>query len=532
VEAGKYQRRILNKVSRFTKTVQITCTIALLCSVFVHIYAVTVFDGTKKIIIRVTDSMEPGKYLDDRVQRHTGNNNSMLVVKLFGRFTGVGYDENGDFVVKPFHHGGRDSWLDPQHLAATVQEAKEVHCKGNDCEVILFCPSGIGTDDDFIADTTDTSQVNEALRRVEFMCERIIESGVDQVYWCNNSYAFAHDRFPEHTLKVLHLFNEKNQGKPYKALDIMTATKAEYPMGNNFDMFHPIGYTRHLTSHLYFKELCDNDGIEVPSWSEEMIAEQKVKDMEELALGTYISPRSGRYKLGDTIWVEWETDASVENMKGPTFCFVRKDTLRDKLTPSGTFGQRHLPTGRLDFRSKFEKDSTPYWGKYPYVVTEESFTFGKHQFTCPIPVFISLGIDRRLGQTSYPYIEKPDSMIILYPYDHIDPDMPIYPEALHAQYPNSAKTPLHSQPMNHSQPIMVKRVHDGISMHNGAHTGYRVQILDTRGRVVMQRTIAKNETKVIPLPQVSYGMYLINFQSLSRSQPEQVISVPATKICF
>ncbi len=511
--------------SRLIGNVIASLCLVLLGSTFTRAGAVTVFDGSKKIIVRITDSMQPAQKLEERVHRLVGNESTFYFLKHFGRFTGVGYDDEGNFVVNPLSHGGRDSWLDPKHLAATIEEAKSLHCGGEDCEVILFCPSGIGHEQQFIADTTDTAQVNEALRRVEFMCERIIESGVDQVFWSNNSYAFAHERFPGHVLKVIREFNERNQGKPYKALDIMTATKAEYPIGNNWDMFHPIGYTRELTSHLYFKALCENDGIEVPSWSEDMIAQAKAKDMEDYAQAEYLGPRSGRYKLGDTIWVEWKADPSINQMRGPSFCLVRTDTLVEKLLQSYNMEHHHIPTENLGWRTHF-RDTSQYWERYPYVVTEKTFDFGRTTFDCPIPVFISLGIDGLLGHSSYPHIDNPDSMIILYPSDTIDPNIPIYPEALYG--PVSASPSMSNAVATGASGDLptIKQTKRGIVVRNVTGGRYNIEVIDTRGRLCYQAPIDVGAECVVPISRTADGVYIVSFRAVETDRSRPTVTMP------
>ena len=174
-----------------------------------------------------------------------------------------------------------------------------------------------------------------------------------------------------------------------------------------------------------------------------MLEAKRKETADRIAKLGQLSPQSGRYKLGDTIWVKWEADPSITNVSAKA-TLVRSDMLTEEdgkgfskkvYEPlathlhqwqwfSGDFFTRDIPNANCTI-TRDDK----HWGNYPFVINEQVFKdFARDkgealypEVTFPIPVILSISHDFSagrpyMGATSYPVIENPESMVTLYPF--------------------------------------------------------------------------------------------------------------------
>ena len=399
---------------------------------------IKILDGSERTIWYTTNSMNAGGRLSkflDAYFKSKGKTNP-IKVKPTGKmqeFTGVASDGKGGY--KP------TKWL---------EEIRTKGVKGgavgpND---VFIAQSDIGLNKlAFISDTTAKDQIDESIRQLKFMCDevkRVTNAAV--IMWSTYHYAFAHVRLNQNQNVVVREFNRRFLPE-YRAIPLGHETLKEYPYGNSSDMFHPNAYGSMLDSYIWFKALAEHDGVAIPPEVTKLVDDMRQKNKEMQARIRYKGPITGDFKLGDTIWVEWEADEDIQKLQ-PALLFTRIDTIRKNHSyMNGIKICMANLNGSLRTASCEIKRGDKRWGRLPFVLTQavfDKFLMSKGKkvesripITFPIPIIISLSYAHlsggriSLGPSSFPHWTRPDSMIYIHPFKSIQENRGKYPEVLH-----------------------------------------------------------------------------------------------------
>lgn len=378
-----------------------------------------IFDGNPKIILATRTSIEGTKYLMHWMESYLGEENHFAYVNFNGRYSGLKYED--DQLV--FDSDGMKNWLSNiKDQVAVVREDL-----GSDAEIIFIAQSGVGLPD--IATATDEAGIKKSADEIEVMCDSIKAAGADHIFWSTMHYGIRHNsRFPWNEPLVVQEFNSRNNG--YTGIDMITPVHKDYPYTSCGDLIHSTEYVKMLWSMEYLKAFIEHDGKEpLGSWAQDSLNNQLnlIKGFrDQLRL---VSPRKGKYKIGDTIHVKWECDcelfAEEFDVQLRTRDFTTEPMTRHEYTTTFKLGNAKVPCTDKG---------------YDFVVTENMFNNSWSKEGQAIPVFAMLKSRRcyiegqnEAGVNSCFWAEsnedwfRPDSMIMLYPdTDRIDESRPVY----------------------------------------------------------------------------------------------------------
>jgi hypothetical protein len=216
--------------------------------------------------------------------------------------------------------------------------------------------------------------------------------------------------------------------------------------------------------------------------------------------------------------VEWEADADVESVS-PRFSLVRTDLVREEgrtrinrwqrvCVANGGFCGGYF-TRSIENATCSIARTHRHWGRFPFVVTPYVFEqLGRvssafQPIDMPVPVFVSFPRDCYgrgfMGPTSYPYVENPDSMIILYPFDSFDGAPRVYPYGFHDKHGITDSVWFnHDGSVTAAQPPLPRRSFESapvltygngmLHYRSGADTDTRLSVHSVRGARVMHES--------------------------------------------
>lgn len=376
------------------------------------------FDGEKKILISVHNTTITWNKLEKEYLQRYGNNDIVLVHEYT---SGSGIDTvDGEFIVDP------DGWA--ARADDIIQNAREAeHCP--DCPVIFAAQAGTGNN--WVSDPDDAADVALSLGELEFLTDHLMASGADKVLITSYSYEHFHSRFVQNTPAVYDAFNSNRSDGAY-AIDFVTPTQEDEYLAMCADLMHVNSYGSALLSSVWFKAMLHLDGLDVPEWvSTYLESERAVEQETRNAMGS-LSVRKGRYKIGDTIRIEWpdfdctEIDGDPVDVVKVWMYWRGQDTLlkgssTSWLTIQEGYGSRGT---KIDCSEKTVEVH----------ITENSFpkNYLKQSYGhLPSPFVFSIGYNSVNSahwiSTNMDY-ENPTEMILLYPDTVIDESLPIYPQ--------------------------------------------------------------------------------------------------------
>lgn len=298
-----------------------------------------------------------------------------------------------------------------------------------DCPVIFAAQAGTGMN--WVSDPADEADVAPSLGELEFLTDHLTASGANKVLITSYSYEHFHSRFVQNTPAVYDVFNSNRSDGAY-AIDFVTPTQENEYLAMSADLMHGNSYGSVLLSFVWFKAMLHLDGLEVPEWVDtylesERTVEQGLRD----AMGT-LSVRKGRYKIGDTIRIEWP-DFDCTDEKGHSVDVVkvwmywrRQDTLSKGPSTSWLGIQGGGSTRGTKINCSDKMVEVP--------ITEHSFpkNYIKQSYGhLPSPFILAVGYNSVNSShwisTNINY-EDPTEMVLLYPDTVIDESLPIYPQ--------------------------------------------------------------------------------------------------------
>ncbi|MEO7424792.1 MAG: hypothetical protein ABI036_06365 [Fibrobacteria bacterium] len=424
-----------------------------------------IFDSTAKVLVHSHCSVVAATHLQKRLDRYAGGGHSPItVVGMPGRGTGLISKDEAFVADESCQEDAKFCWL-----ASLDENMALVKSLYPDRPVIFFAQSGVGNTV-AITDSTDTVLIDHALSELDFLAGRIHEEGVDRVFLSTVQFNYSHSRFAEHNPAVVRAFNKR--GGPDRMVDLVTPTLAGWPLTSGGDMIHPSDYGLEIMAHEWFKAMLEADGLSVPAWSDSMIQDAKERITELRSQVKLMTPRTGRYKVGDTLKVEWSMPACTGNQLLVVFS-RRMDSLQSK------------PEEWKDKRSDFYQvvdTLMPSCGTTTanIPVTVGMFNAGGVIFKQPIRVILSISQGTYGAAysdwTADEHAGGLDSMVTLYPGDEIDVTAPVYPDRfaeIMGYLPNAGlKKDVRSQPWPAPR-VGTRRVYaiDGRRLRGGIPTG-------------------------------------------------------------
>ncbi len=376
------------------------------------------FDGEKKILISVHNTTITWNKLDgDYLQRY-GNNDISLVHEYT---SGSGIDTvDGGFVVDP------DGWA--ARADEIIQNARETeNCP--DCPVIFAAQAGTGMN--WVSDPDDAADVALSVSELEYLTDHLMASGADKVLITSYSHEHFHSRFVQNTPAVYDAFNSNRSDGAY-AIDFVTPTQEDEYLAMCADLMHVNSYGSALLSSVWFKAMLHLDGLEVPEWVDTYVESERVVEQGlREALGA-LSVQKGRYKIGDTIQIEWPDFDCTDEKGGPVdivkiwMYWRRLDTFSNGSKTSWLEAQEGLGTrsAKIDCSRKMVEVHVSEHS-FPKNYSEQSYG----HLPSPFVLAIGYGSVNSLHwiSTNINY-EDPTEMILLYPDTVIDESLPIYPQ--------------------------------------------------------------------------------------------------------
>ncbi len=396
--------------------------------------------GTPTILMVFNSSVNPTKTLAERIDSCFGPNHSLVVVDAgrIGMYAGAAYF-NGELIpfewLESFDADEiRQKTIDGTYTIRTSNSS--VNLENAEVAVLAFMNP---LEDTYVADTNDIAAVSKMADEVQFVCDEMVRRGADKVIWSTYHYNYLHRKFAEHEPAVVAEFNKRDHG--HIGVDLVTPTNERNidVHATSGDRQHNTPYGFSLMTHEWLKAICEHDGVEVPEWSTRKIAEDKAVTKTDHDAFRLISPKNGRYAVGDTITLEWEADC------GHVYNKIWGGGSLDKVTFA--VGLRaYDPHGWMDkewmeFTDLFPKDTCTgsrgvpaiccpdaNSGEISFVVRDDFFK----KYSGPeaaIPVYLmvaSSGVWREVFSESTVDWDNPENMVLLYQ-NQVDETLPIYP---------------------------------------------------------------------------------------------------------
>lgn len=487
------------------RIVPVTAMILVPCFFNALAAEIKIFDQSKKILIHTTDSINPGKYLEDWLERYFGTENiPITIVKTGGRYSGVDTTADGGYEVSDDNNA---SFL--RNAESEIADARDLTgC--SDCPVIYIANGGIGWQS-YIADPEKSEQVDRIVGEMEFMCSKLAEAGADIVFPGTYHYNYSHRCYAENEPVAVRKFNERNT--EYRAIDLVTPTMAKFPLTSVGDQRHPTELTWKMYAYNWMKAMLEHDGLPMPEWADQELAAAEEEVRQARSNITLIEPQGGKYAVGDTIEIEWETDCDQINSVMLELQFRRMDhSLLRKPDPHKQF--RLIPNGVGEGGSRsagtiecVDPTYAPWgWGKYKFVITEDfvSDRYFSDYEGMALPFYLTVSTPELWhDQWDHSVIDwqNPENMIVVYPSTEIDESMPIYPgiEVVGAK---------HTEPATRLAPKetgCISRLGGGkYRIH--AQGASAVTLYDCRGGMVLQKPVVDG-TATIDLTQAP-GAYI------------------------
>jgi len=390
-----------------------------------------IFDGKKKIIMYFHDSIGPANF-KERIKRfleESGKDpNSIFFVDGMQPGTHTIYQDD------EFVWGSRCTFVYAKRIEDIEEQISTARTLAGcpDCPVLVFIQAGGGKF--FISDTTDQQRIDLSCREFESAAQMLKDRGASNVFYATTSYHWEHGKLRENEFAMINEYKRRNEGKSI-FVDMATPTYAEYPLPQAGDFYHPNKYGYDLTGHLWFKALCDFDGIDVPQWSLEMVREKRDAEIEFLNKLTYEGPFKGRFKKGDVIRVSFDNKTMLSPLT--VKMYAHRLDARQRQDNCFEMGSRYdagsvsVPEGAtfVDFpitddvintlqevvdapHSRYLEQPDPSYA--PAIPVMLALTHGTHH------------MDHWWGSTLD--LNNPENMVLIHLGNDTDPSTPIYPD--------------------------------------------------------------------------------------------------------
>lgn len=389
-----------------------------------------IFDSKKKIIIITHDSVNPSSAFRSRISRFLKqlglDTNLIKVIESSSRMSGVEVSPNGNPEFKVKAGSGQTDWL--SNVTNTILGAKaQAGC--TDCQVIFIAYASPYS---FIANKTDTAAINRSVREWKFMCDKVKDAGASLVFPSTIHYNFSHRRLAENEPLMVQEFNKRNYG--FSGIDMVTPTMIDYPLPSLGDKRHNTNYGLEIYGHQWFKALIENDGLQMPSWSDSMVQAAKQEAISWHSSITLISPKNGKFKVGDQITLKWESNCtSYYTNLSLQMHFRRMDNKWDGGVP---FIVKYLiPSGQGPGGSFQNQGGTVACAakQYTFTLTQSMVDF-MGTTNQAFPVYFQISSPDDHPKCCYTHFDEstldyanPENMVLIYPGNQINTSIPIYP---------------------------------------------------------------------------------------------------------